>query len=168
VASAGGTVTIGCKLPNGFFMQVYRLEDITEPVLGGGLRQATRGVAMGTPFKIFGTAVPHGQRPPFVIAGGYALTPNVPADLATAWFEQNKESAMVVNKVVFMHEKGDSAQRMGKELGKDTRSGLEPLDVGVKNLGEGRMAPRDPRWPARVNPNLSQVGTDLRDDTAVV
>ena len=155
-------VTIGCKLPNGFLMTIYKGEPVQLPRLGGGTVEETRAVPIGTPIKINGPAVPHGQRPAFVIAGGYALTPDVPADVAKAWFEQNKHSAMVKNEVVIMHDKdtkGAAKERL------EIRSGLEPLDVRTKTV-DGRTVQRDPRWPPRANPNLSGVASDVRDTAA--
>jgi len=155
-------VTIGCKLPNGFYMTVYKSEPHNLPRLGGGTVEEQRAVPLGSPIKINGSAVPFGQRPAFVIAGGYALTQDVPADVAKAWFEQNKHSAMVKNGVVIMHEK--DTRGLAKEQA-EIRSGLEPLDVTTKTVN-GRTVPRDPRWPPRTNPNLSGVGSDVRDTAA--
>ena len=98
---------------------------------------------------------------PFMIAGGYALTPNVPADTALAYMEQNKSSDLVKNNLIFIHEKPEYVEKRAKEL-KATKSGLEPLDV-VTTHKNGREIPKDPRWPARLNPNLSGVSTDVRD-----
>lgn len=158
------TVTVACKHPPGILMRVFEMDEYEVPVLGGGMRKERRAVAVGDPIKINGPAVPYGQRPSFVIAGGYALTPNVPADFARAWMEQNKSSDLVKNSVIFIHEKADYATEKAKEQ-RAVKSGLEPLDVGttVKN---GRQVPKDPRWPARTNPNLSHVATDVREDAA--
>ena len=158
----GGTCVIASKHPPGIFMRVFKREEFDTPVLGGGTRRESRGVTVGDTIKINGPAVPYGKAPPFVIAGGYALTPNVPLDFATSWMEQNKDSALVKNNLLFIHEKQEFAEKRAREQ-KDLKSGLEPLDVGTifKN---GVPAPKDPRWPARVNPNLSGIATDKRND----
>ena len=157
-----GTVTVACKHPPGILMRVFKSEEYDVPVLGGGTRKEARSVAVGTPIKIRGPAVPHGVSRED-IAGGYALTPNVPADVAMAWMEQNKHSDLVRNNVIFVQEKHDMARGKAKDQ-KEVRSGLERLDVGMMDKG-GRKVARDPRWPAKINPNLSGVETDNRSDT---
>jgi hypothetical protein len=157
------TVVVACKHPPGIVMRVFEREEYDVPVLGGGSRKESRAIAVGEPVKINGPAVPFGQTPSFVIAGGYALTPNVPADVAMAYMEQNKNSALVKNNLIFIHEKPEFAQKQAREQ-KAVKSGLERLDVGMVTKN-GREVPKDPRWPARVNPNLSGVATDKRDDT---
>lgn len=163
-APTGSTVVVACKHPPGIIMQVYRREEYDVPVLGGGTRKESRAVAVGKSIKIHGPAVPFGQTPAFVISGGYALTANVPAELAQKWLEQNKESDLVKNDVLFIAGSSESAEKQAKEQ-KSVRSGLERLDVGTTHKN-GREVPRDPRWPARVNPNLSGVQTDKRDEAA--
>ncbi|QPF81669.1 hypothetical protein IC762_17750 [Bradyrhizobium genosp. L] len=140
-----------------------RDEDHYEAAPGGGrmLKLESRAVALSDPIKINGPAVPFGATPPFVIAGGYALTPNVPGDFMEKWMEANKDSPMVKNNVIFVQKSDAAAQKQAKEQ-KEVQSGLERLDVRMVRKGE-RMVPRDPRWPKSVNPNLSVVATDTRD-----
>ncbi len=157
----GGSVTVACKLPAGILMRVFNQEKYNVPVLGGGTREEMRSIPCSETIKINGNLVPFGQAPPFIIAGGYALTPNVPADIALTWMEQNKSSDLVKNNLIFIHEKTEYAEKRAKEL-KATKSGLEPLDVGTMRK-DGREMPKDPRWPARLNPNLTGVSTDIRE-----
>jgi len=158
------TVTVACKHPAGIIMRVFRMEEYDVPVLGGGTRKEARSLAVGEPVKINGPAVPHGRAPAFVIAGGYALTPNVPAEVAGAWMEQNKDSALVKNHLIYIEKTQARAVSHGKEQD-EVKSGLERLDVRMVRKG-GRDVPRDPRWPARSNPNLSNIATDKRDEEA--
>ena len=118
-------------------------------------------MAIGAPVKINGPAVPFGQTASFVIAGGYAMTPNVPADVAETWMFQNKDSDLVKGNIVFIAKKPAAAEKQAKEQS-SVKSGLERLDVGTIHKN-GRDVPRDPRWPARTNPNLSVIGSDKRD-----
>jgi len=161
---AGPTVTVACKHPPGIIMRVFKREEYDMPVLGGGTRKESRAIAVGKAVKINGPAVPFGHTPSFVIAGGYALTPNVPADVANAWMEQNKDSDLVQNDIIHFHEKAEFAEKKSKEQSA-VKSGLERLDVRTATKN-GREVPRDPRWPARTNPNLSGIRTDSRDDAA--
>jgi hypothetical protein len=163
---AGPTVTVCCKHPPGIIMQVFKHEEIEVPVNGmpGVTRKEFRAYPASEQIKINGPAVPFGKAPGFVIAGGYALTSNVPADIAKAWVDQNKDNPLVLNKIVYVEEKAENATAKAKDH-KAVRSGLEPLNPGTifKN---GQELPSDPRWPRKTNPNLSDIGTDRRDSAA--
>lgn len=162
--AAGETVTFACKHPAGLILRVFDRDEYDVPVLGGGTRKESRAVAIGEPIKINGPATSPGVAPAFVIAGGYALTPNIPADFANKWMADNKASPLVKNNIVFIQKTEASATSKAKEQ-KAVRSGLERLDPGVV-FKNGRPIPKDPRWPARTNPNLSTVETDQREDAA--
>lgn len=159
---SGETVTVACKHPPGIFMRIFAREEYDIPILGGGMKKDSRAIALCDPIKINGPAVPFGQTAPFVISGGYALTPNVPADIALKWMEDNRDSAMVKNKVVFVHAKQAGAVDQAKDQ-KEVLSGLERLDARMVRKGE-RMVPRDARWPKATNPNLTVVASDTRVD----
>jgi hypothetical protein len=148
--SAGGdTVTVACKLPNGVYLRVFEFEEYTEQLLGGGVKQSKRSIPIGEPFKINGNAVKHGKTPRhrIVVPGGddqdaeipftdgYALTQNVPRDLWERWLSQNKESALVQQKLIYASPNVDRAEARALDQSK-IRSGLEPLSQE-----------RDPRAP---------------------
>jgi hypothetical protein len=162
---AGGTVTMACKHPSGLLLRVFEQDSFDVPVLGGGMRKETRGVAVGEPVRVHGPAVPYGQAPKYIIAGGYALTPNVPADFARKWMEQNKDNPIVKNQVVFIMDKQEDARAKAKEQ-VAVKSGLEPLEPGTVRKN-GRDEPRDPRWPKSRNPNLTDVVSDSNKDRDV-
>lgn len=155
-------VSVACKHQPGILMRVFDLTEYDVPVLGGGTRKESRATASEAPIKINGPAVPHGQAPGYLIIGGYAITPNVPAAIATKWMMQNKDSDLVRNNLIFISDKADTVEKKAKEQ-KEIRSGLERLDVRSIQK-DGKEVPRDPRWPAKINPNLSGVSTDLRED----
>lgn len=96
------------------------------------------GIVMEAPGKeskiIRGPAVKYGEIPAFVISGGYALTPNVDADLYDAWMVANKSSDMVQNHCIFAHAKTSDASAQAKEM-IDEKSGLEPLDPAKPGKG---------------------------------
>lgn len=162
MAPSSNTVVVACKHPPGIFMTVYEMGDHRVAALGGGMHVEPRSVAKNKPFKINGPATPFGQAPKGLVVGGYALTSNVPEDLAKAWMEQNKESDLVRNNLIYIADKADNAAAKAKEQ-KAVKSGLEPLDVATiaKN---GQQVHRDPRWPARNNPNVTGISTDARED----
>jgi hypothetical protein len=132
------TVTVACKMPNGLTLRLFAMEEHTEPVMGGGHRTFQKAVDVGARVVIAGTATPFGSAPKAEVVGGYALTRNVDADFFAKWMEQNKDSALVRNKLIFAHAKTDTARGAAAEMA-ETRSGLEPL-----------MPDTDPRIPKNV------------------
>lgn len=91
--------------------------------MGGGSRAVKRAVRVGR-FTIAGT----GRRvdDPRVI-GGYALTPNVPADLWEAWHKANADSDVVQKGLIFAHEKPSEVEAEVRK-NSDLRSGFEEVD----------------------------------------
>jgi hypothetical protein len=137
------TCTIACKLPNGLLLQLVEMVDCRENVMGGGTRTVQMARRIGPQVKINGPAWPVGgiERPPFVIAGGYALTPNVDKSFWDAWLSQNGDSDLVKNRMLLAHVKPDSAKGLAKDF-KDTCSGFEPLDKDNPKS--------DQRWPKKM------------------
>lgn len=125
-----GTVTVGCKIPNGLMLQIYNMVDHDEPVFGGGVRVVKRAVQVGPRIKINGPARYMGQELPHDIKGGCGLTYGVDADFFAKWLEQNKDAPYVRNGLVFAQPTGkpgeiESQIRDHKKL----KSGMEPLDL---------------------------------------
>lgn len=162
--SAATAVVVACKHPPGILMRKFEFDEFDAPVLGGGMRKEKRSFAVGEPFRVFGPAVPYGQAPRCRIVHGFALTTNVPGDLARAWMEQNKSSHLVKNGLIEVFPDLASAEAECKKR-RGMLSGLEQLDVSMTTKN-GRQIPADPRWPRATNPNLSGVQTDKRDDAA--
>lgn len=108
------TVWIGCKLPNGHYLQIHRVIDSPDPKMG-------KTTIPGERHLVRGTNSPHA----FVV-GDFGLT-ELPADFWSAWSEQHKDSPMVINGLIFAEgtERGarKEAQKREKLL-----SGFEPLD----------------------------------------
>jgi hypothetical protein len=73
-----------------------------------------------------GNTVPENMPPRPQMATGYALTHNVSKDLFDSWLAENKDSAMVKNRLVFAYEKTDSVKDAAKDC-KGVDSGLGPL-----------------------------------------
>ncbi len=93
------TVVVGCKLPNGFVMQV--------------------GEAAHT-IKGYNSSV---------IIGGHGITENVPADLWGAWLKENKDRDLVKNGFVFAHTDSRNTKSEAKEKAqtKSKTEPLSPL-----------------------------------------
>ena len=95
------TVTVGCKHPNGLRL------DLDEYAVNekDGKVSIIRG-KMG-PFILKGWAVPFGM--PSMTEGGYRLS-EVPADFWAAWYQRNKDSSLILDKVIMPPHKDAVAQ----------------------------------------------------------
>ncbi len=100
-----GTVTVGCKLPNGLHLEL------------GGQRFAT----------LRGTNAAE-------IVGGHGITRDVDADLFAGWMEQNKDLPMVKNGFIFGSAKTSDVIAEAKEH-VDEKTGLEELDPNALPKG---------------------------------
>jgi hypothetical protein len=126
-ARSGATVTVGLKHPNGIVLRVFLMEEVNEPVMGGGWRTVKQARAKeGIEIVLNGNAVPFGAQPKCEIVAGYALTRGVSKDVWDEWLKQNANSALVKNGLIMAWEKPDFARDAAKER-RATRSGLEPL-----------------------------------------
>lgn len=123
-------VTVVCKIPTGVVLQLCAKEEYVEEGLNGS-RTRTRYNKVGRTFIARGPASPNGQVPRGYVrpalAGGYALTPNIPQDFWEAWLEQNADNPIVVNQMIFAQGKRGNAIAEAREK-KDLKSGLEPMD----------------------------------------
>lgn len=154
------TCIVGCKLPNGIFMQASKEITTQEPIMGGGYRDITVHHPVGDRIKINGNSSHQGLVANGLVDGGYALTMNVPKDVADSWFAANKESPMVKNRLVFMADKQEDAVSKSKNA-HAVKSGMERLDVTQKSEN-GREVPSDYRWPRSNNANVSAVKSDSK------
>lgn len=149
---ARDVVTVGCKMPNGLVLRLHKQETHAVPVLGGGTRDEVRNVPTGEQVTLFGTAAPFGQQPKCLIAGGYALTPNVNKAFMREWMQQNANSDLVKQNLIFVQDDVHAAQDQGDEQAA-LRHGLEPLHQDPR---------KDPRTPRSQHKNVTGLE---REDT---
>jgi hypothetical protein len=148
---SAATVTVACKLPMGFWLRIQEVYFRRVAAPGGYMtEQAARDI--GEPILIKGPGHAPNRMPRAPIEGGYALTHGVPADIWAKWLDQNRESAMVRNHMVFAH--GDTSG-MAREY-RDMKSGLEPLHRD----SSGELDDR--RVPQPVDPLIGAVSTAKR------
>ena len=121
-----GSISIACKLPNGIVLRTGTFTEVPVSVLGGGVRMERVWQADGQSITLKGNSRPFGGEYQAPIDGGYALTHGVDLDLWTRWFEDNKDSPLVKNQMVFAHAKKDFVEGMAKDRS-EIRSGMEPL-----------------------------------------
>lgn len=128
-------VTVASKLPMNIEIQLCKPH--TAAITGQfGSTKETVLRKEGAVHIIRGNAYPNGQAPkgfprrPDLIEdshGGYALTPNVPADFWAAWLEQNADTDMVRSGMIKAQPDLDSLAADAREH-EDSDSGLGPLN----------------------------------------
>ena len=160
------TVSVACKIPNGLVLQLFEMIEDYEPVMGGGSRKIKKAKPIdGATFTVRGPASPNGQAPRGylrpAVAGGYAITPNVPADLWDKWLEQNRSAPYVRNGMIFATDRRDETIKEAKG-NRDVMSGLEPVNpAGDKRIAKPRVQGVDMVTTApelvRDGPELSEV-----------
>lgn len=133
---SNATVTVASKLPMDFVLKLYTWTKRNELVMGGGTREvrvaeAARGVKQ---FIVQGNSWAQNKGAHQQIVGGFAITHGIPKDFWDQWLEQNKDSDIIVNGMLFAHGETASAISEAKEKEKE-KSGLERLDPN--NLPKG-------------------------------
>jgi hypothetical protein len=137
----GETVTVACKLPAGLILRCFEWEKFKESTRDGlqdskrarekpEMRFVVRGTWVGSAGQAFARNNPAVAE---LLPGGFALTPGCPKEIWDLWFEQNKESALVKNRVIFAHPEHASVVKSAQDH-RAVTSGLEP--VHPDNPGE--------------------------------
>jgi hypothetical protein len=143
-ATSGDTVTIACKIPHGIILRIFQWDEFDEPTRDGSWKRIKQArdipdlqfVARGTWLASAGQAFnPSNPAVAELLPGGYALTPGCPKDIWDRWFEQNKQSLIVRNKLIFAHSDHPTVHQEATGM-RETKTGLEPLD---KNKPAERM-----------------------------
>lgn len=155
--TARKTVTVACKLPHGVVIRDFTKTVQHENVMGGGSRRIDVYRPVGKRIRIKGPQVPT----PFLrlveIAGGYAITDGVDAEIFQRWMNWNKDSQAVVGELIFGYEDRDRVIGMARERA-NVKSGVEPLDVTMIHQN-GRMVFKDER--------IARSGADVVMDNKV-
>ena len=121
-------VSAYCKHGPGIFLRVGKMVAMSEPSpmglreIPGGVFRETGRIHVAGPLRPFS----RGQRVPVV--GGYAVTHGVPKDLWEAWLSENKETALVRNKIIFAHE-NENYGNGEAHAHRDAKTGMEPLST---------------------------------------
>ncbi len=135
-ATGGATVTVASKLPMQLILQLHDKCMRMVPVLGGGSReevffQKRNGART---FVVNGCSFPQNKGPLNQISGGYGITHSIPKVFWDEWLEQNSESDMVKNGMIFAHPEVQSTIDQSLEM-QEEKSGIERLDP--QNLPKG-------------------------------
>jgi hypothetical protein len=102
-SSGGAKVTVACKLPCGLTLNVCAMHTEQELVMGGGVRDVQRAHVMGQ-IRLNGTGHKPNEAPRSLIVHNFALTRGVDKEMWERWLEDNKDSPVVANGLVFAFE----------------------------------------------------------------
>lgn len=141
ISKAASTVTVACKVPNGMFLQLYKMGKEVEATPTGH-RDVPKAIKVGEPIKLNGCALRFGETAEFPMPGGYALT-QVPSDFWEAWLEQNQDSDAVRNRVIFASDSQDKTSARAREQHKEgVKSGMEPINPrDPPKVGTAKITP---------------------------
>jgi len=117
-ASAGKTISVGCKLPNGLWL------DLTIP---------------GQPQRRFRLKGTNSAR----VIGGFGITENVPEDFFNEWMRLNKGLPFVTNGLVFAHKQLASVKTEAKARASMV-NGLEGINKDKPGSGIKPLNKDDP------------------------
>lgn len=130
------TVIVACKLPHGLVIEARQVDFIDGPnnerrgvhqVIGTAkLRGSAEARKLESEGKILGE-VGH-------VVDGYGLT-EVDKELFELWLDQNKNSPLVKNHIIFATLKMDAAKSQAREQGPEIKNGLEPVDPAKPGAG---------------------------------
>ena len=120
------TVLVGCKLPHGLKLRLFKMVEVSEPVLGGGTRKALQAQDTGQCVTLNGWSHPQNRGPNHPIVEGAALT-EVDKKFWDAWYADNKDTPFIKQGLIFAQGSLNAFQGEAKEKAK-VRSGLERLD----------------------------------------
>lgn len=143
-----GTVTVALKMPNGLILQLFEETVQHENVMGGGTRAVKVMQRTGQQVRLHGYALtPNSRARHLITMGNFALTDNVDAKFFKAWWEQNKDCALVKSGMIFCMASKHEAEAKA-DAREDLRNGMEPMAQG-----------KDPRAGRTRNPNLTDIET---------
>jgi hypothetical protein len=124
-----GTMTVACKIPIGYILQVFEPEEVSVPIMGGGRKQITVYRAGSWSHTLHGPARKLGQDVPYPIQHGVALTHGVDADMFALWLDQHKHDDVVTKRLIFGQPKANDTVAQAHEH-RSELSGAEPVDPG--------------------------------------
>lgn len=120
------TVTVLCKIPQGFELVVHEERKLTQVGLGHS-KEVSEWFPTDKVFRLNGSAHAQNEGPRCRTIGGYAVTEGVPKDLWESWLGQFKKHPAVVNCLICAFDDGAYAADFANENRK-SKTGLERLN----------------------------------------
>lgn len=144
----GETVTVACKFPMGLRLRVFEMTEVAEPS-PSGTHMVKMARQIGGPnnyVTIYGYNTDGVHLENSLVNPGFALTHNVPKLFWELWLEQNRDSALVKNGLIFAHAQPASVADQVKDH-EDLVCGLEPIIPTPPAAGPWEPPPQalDPR-----------------------
>lgn len=146
----GERVTVCCKHPSGIRLRVFEMIDVEERG-PHGTHTTKMARQIGGPDNVV-LIKGYNRDPAFFQSGlvnaGYAMTRDVPAAFWRLWLEQNADSDLVFNRLIWAHKQEASVVSFIREH-ESNLSGLEPMQPTPPGSPYG-PAPKavDPRMKA--------------------
>ena len=140
-ANSTKTVTVGCKLPNGIFIELIpeAVPGVFTPPPAGKRIKLKGSNGVRNDLSVRGLAQP---------VFPYGITSGVSAELWEAWLKRNADSPLVTGGFIFALAKERDALAEAKER-ETERTGLEPLNPSIE-LDPRTRVPRSARPEQRV------------------
>ena len=148
--TAGGLVTVACRLPNGCVLDFRRYEPQGLDGRSVLVRDDKRRIVLN------GWAHRVGETPPLTIKGSYALTPNVDAALWDEWVKTHEDSDLLVNGVIFAEARYEDAGARAAEQSADLKRVFAPANPKDADF-KGMETATDDRGKALVKHNAELV-----------
>lgn len=146
IRATGETVTIASKAPHGIVLQLYEMQEIFEPVMGGGARAVQKAFPIaGQTVTLAPATNPINEAPRVQTYGGFGLTFGVPKVLWDAWAAANSDSALLQNGILFALAGNEERAKREALNRRDVASGFEAIDPSLPiNVG-GRKIVQVPK-----------------------
>ena len=121
-------VTVACRVENGLVLRNFKMNEVDEPVLGGGTKPTKRAEQVGEFVVINGPRrLSTGGNDPIALANsGYVLTHGVDEAFMTEWMRANRDHPAVERGLIKVHAKPNEVKAIVRDY-QDQPSGLEAL-----------------------------------------
>lgn len=126
---AGEVVVIACKAPNGLILNLDSYKVIDEK------SSAIQRIDGGAQVTLKGWSVPTGRADLTLETGGYALT-EVPADFWAKWYEKNKESSLLADRIILAPHRDATVQAVRHQE-------VPKMFAPMQREGDPRIPPAD-------------------------
>lgn len=138
-----GHVTVACKVPNGLRLRLGKWNEVSRPVMGGGVRVEKEWQPTGDTILIKGPKRGHMiDDPRSPVSDGFALTHGVDADAMAQWLKDNADHDAVVNGLLCVAAKQEDLKAQTKDA-RDVKTGLEPLTTGPRPEDRDKRVPKN-------------------------
>lgn len=139
--TAGATVCVACKLPNGIEIMLYDMVDHNEPTSNGyqTVKKARPRKGM-KPIVLNGYEHKQNKAPKNQIQEGFGLTFNVPKAEFEEWVRVNAESDFIVNGLIFAQDGRRANIDVQVQEHRAVKSGFERIDPKDKKQMGGIKA----------------------------